>query len=79
MKILRLLGRFFLDDAGEPSCQRLVSFLIIATVMAVWAWVSIRTGKLAELDPVMGGLAASALGFLALKTKYEAISPGDPK
>lgn len=36
MAVLKLLGRFFVDDVGEPSCLRLCFFMTVCTVLALW-------------------------------------------
>ncbi|MDL2313374.1 hypothetical protein LJC36_00160 [Desulfovibrio sp. OttesenSCG-928-C14] len=75
MAMLKALGRFFVDDVGEPSCMRLVTFLVPVFILGVWAGACLLEGRYTPLGYSEAGLISSCLFAKAAQSKFEGSSP----
>lgn len=65
------LGQFFVDDAGECSCMRLIAFLVLVVVLGLWVWGCITAGTYVPLGYAEAGLLGSAIGGKAVQARFE--------
>lgn len=79
MNVLKLLGRFFVDDVGEPSCMRLLCFAVVTAVLGIWVLGNIQAGTYQPMGTVDGGLVGVALSAKSLQTRFEAMTYGGGK
>lgn len=56
------LKQFFVDDAGQFSCMRLMCFCTTITVLSVWLWANFRAGTYVPLGYAEAGLVGAAHG-----------------
>ena len=56
---------FFTDDAGELSCMRLMSCMVVMAVLGVWVWCNISTGAYVPLGYGEAGIISAAVGSKA--------------
>lgn len=52
---------FFKDDVGALSCTRLLVFLVIVTVLAVWVWGNIQAGRFVPLPLTEAGVITACV------------------
>ena len=65
------LRRFFVDDAGECSYMRLMAFLVLLFVLALWAWGCFMAGTYIPLGYAEAGIISSAIAGKAVQARFE--------
>lgn len=65
------LGQFFVDDAGECSCMRLIAFLVLVVVLGLWVWGCITAGTYVPLGYAEAGLLSSVFAGKAVQARFE--------
>jgi len=55
----------FKDPSGKTSMQRVLLFMVVTAVMAVWLWISLSTKQFASFDIEQ---AILILGLFGMKT-----------
>lgn len=63
--------QFFVDDAGECSCMRLMTFLVLLFVLALWAWGCFMAGTYIPLGYAEAGIISSAIAGKAVQARFE--------
>lgn len=66
-----LLKQFFVDDAGELSCMRLMAFLAFAVVLGVWVWGNLVAGTYVPLGYAEAGIVTAAIAGKAAQARFE--------
>ena len=67
---------FFMDDAGDFSCMRLMCFLVTLVVLALWVWGNISAGHYIPLGYAEAGLLGASHGCKAWQSHSE-YGPGN--
>lgn len=62
---MNFLLQAFQEPGGSPSSMRLMTFIVVAAIMAGWLDVTIRTHQMAPLP--LDGAGAILLGALGIK------------
>ena len=65
------MRQFFVDDAGECSCMRLMTFLVLLFVLALWAWGCFMAGTYIPLGYAEAGIVSSAIAGKAVQARFE--------
>jgi len=65
------LNELFSDGDGQPSMIRVLTMMVVVTVVGVWAALSIKAGRMLPLDWSQVGLVGGAFGFKALQSFAE--------
>lgn len=72
------LGRCLADGDGDPSSMRLLTVIVVCTVLSTWAYSVVRAGTWIPLDLETVAALASALGGKALQAGFELRAPHPP-
>ena len=77
----RCCRQFFLDDAGEYSCMRLMVFIVLVIVFGLWIWGCLKAGQYIPLGYSEAGIISSALFGKAAQARFEygGLPPRDPE
>jgi len=67
----RCIRQFFVDDAGELSCMRLLCFMVDVTVLGMWVWGCLKAGQYIPLGYDAAGLLGAAHGTKAAQARFE--------
>jgi hypothetical protein len=70
-KIFLTLAGFFLDDAGDPSCMRLLALFITLAVLGVWIGGNIAAGQYVPLGKAEAALLAAGIGGKVIQDRNE--------
>ena len=65
------MKQFFVDDAGQLSCMRLMCFIVTVTVLGMWVWGCFKAGQYLPLGYADAGLLSAVHGGKALQGRYE--------
>lgn len=69
------LKQFFVDDAGELSCMRLLCMLTAVTILGLWVTANIvslvQTGQNVALGAEEAKLLMAAIGGKVLQSRFE--------
>ena len=73
--MFRILRGFFVDDAGDYSCMRLLTFTVTAAVLGTWVWANLTSGHYVPLGYGECGIVTAALASKAGQAKFEYGTP----
>lgn len=65
------IAEFFKDDAGEFSCMRLLAFVVVLAVLAMWVWGNITAGQYVPLGYGEAGIIGAAVSGKAAQGYFE--------
>lgn len=68
-----------LSENGNVSTMRVLTILVVGTIMVNWTIITAKTGVLQNLTPDQMGLVLGALGIKAVQRKFEEPAAEPPK
>lgn len=69
------MAQFFQDDQGQFSSMRIMAFVVVTLVLAVWVWGNIQAGQYVSLGYSEAGIITAAVGGKAIQSRFEGM-PG---
>ena len=65
------MRQFFVDDAGELSCMRLMCFLAFSVILGMWVWGCFMAGTFIPIGYGEAGILSSSMLGKAAQSRFE--------